>query len=238
MSDAAEAVVQAWDRLVALAEQIGPEDWQRPTPCPESDVAGLVAHVAGPGALQPATAGLFRDPVEALRVSRARQIARIAAMGGDMGGDMARPAQVGRGDRMLGASCADLWVHAYDLATGLGEAFDLDEHSAPLAQACQYLLSLTPALVTSRLAPGEAGDLRVTLHGAVEHDSALALRNGRARWDGSGGVAREHLVTGTAAAFVLLLSGRSDPAQLRERGVLAWSGAHGEAFVRRARLLT
>jgi uncharacterized protein (TIGR03083 family) len=230
----AEAVVAAWDRLVALAEQIGPEDWQRPTPCPESDVAGLVAHVAGPGAWQPATAGRFRDPIEALRASRARQVAQIAGMGGDV----ARPAQVGREDRMLGASCADLWVHAYDLATGLGEAFDLDEHSVPLAQACQYLLSLTPALVTSRLAPAEAGDLRVALHGAVEHDSALALRNGRARWDGSGGVAREHLVTGTAAAFVLLLSGRSDPAQLRDRGVLAWSGAHGEAFVRRARLLT
>ncbi|MDQ3708021.1 MAG: maleylpyruvate isomerase N-terminal domain-containing protein [Actinomycetota bacterium] len=232
MSVAAEAVVDAWDRLVALAEQIGPDDWQRPTPCPDSDVAGLVAHVAGPGAWQPAAAGAAGDPVEALRGTRATQVGRIAAVGGDA----SHPTEDGRGERMLRASCADLWVHTYDLTTGLGEDFDLDENSATLAQACQYLLGLTPALVASRLAPGEAADLRVALRGGVEHDRTLAVRNSQARWDGSARAGSEHLVAATPAAFVLLLSGRGDPGQLRNSGVLEWSGAHGEAFVRRARL--
>lgn len=140
MGATAEAVVAAWDRLVVLAEQIRPDDWQRPTPCPDSDVAGLVAHVAGPSALRPVGPGTRPDPTEALRATRARQVGRIAATGGEA----SHPTEASRGDRMLRASCADLWVHTYDLATGLGEQFDLNEDSPTVAQACKYLLGSPP----------------------------------------------------------------------------------------------
>jgi uncharacterized protein (TIGR03083 family) len=231
---AGEAVVEAWDRLIVLAERIGPDDWQRPTPCPDADVAGLVSHVAGPSAwLRPPPAGAD-SLVAGLRTARAAQVSHIAAPSGATGQQI----QLTRGERALRASCADLWVHGYDLTTGLGEDVDLDDSSATLAQACAYLLAITPQLVASRVGGDATAGLRVALHGAIEHDGVLTVRDGRGRWSADGTAGARHQVSGTPAAFLLLLSGRGDPHDLRDRGALEWSGTHGEAFVRQARLLS
>lgn len=232
MDDAAKAVEDLWDRVVALAERIGPAEWSRPTPCPDLDVKGVVAHVAttpGPGVRAGATPERL---VAELRAARAREAARVAAL---TGADT-----TGRGDgasteRVLGAACLDLWVHAHDLSVALGEPVDLDEDSPAVAEACRYLLRFTPQLFAARSGADDGAALQIALRGPVDHDAALEVRDARGRWrNGAAGAA--HAVSATPAAFILLLSGRGEPEQWRGLGALEWSGDGGEAFVHSARL--
>jgi uncharacterized protein (TIGR03083 family) len=256
MDHAASAVMTSWDRLVDLGERIGSDDWSRSTPCPDTDVGGLLAHVAGANlsnevgsssAAYPARRGKPHRLLDGLWAARTAQATRIEALtdpertlprtGPATTADAATGATgATRRNRLLGAWCLDLWVHGYDLATGLGEPVDLDEDSPAVATASAYLLRLVPQLFARRTGASEGAGLRIALHGAIDHDRAVTVQDGRGRWSPDGDHAG-HTVTGTPGALVLLLSGRSDPAHLRDVGALDWSGSRGEAFVQRARLL-
>jgi hypothetical protein len=120
-----------------------------------------------------------------------------------------------------------MYVHSHDLGASLGAGADLEEDSAALAEACAYLLGLAPRLLVRS---GGRADLRIALAGL---DPAVATGTGSLRPDGEGH--RGELVA-TPAAFVLLLSGRADPASLHAAGALEWSGTAAAAFVERARL--
>lgn len=235
MADAGTALAETWDRMVALAERIEPCDWSRPTPCPDLDVHALVAHVATATA-DPGRAGTPERLLDGLRATRASQLSRSAAWAGpnpDKPGP--GPASETRRQRMLGASCLDMWVHAYDLATALDEPLDLDADSPALQESCRYLLGLSPQLFALRTGADEGAGLRVTLRGRLTQRTALEVRDGRGV-ESSDRDAAGQAVTATPAAFVLLLSGRGDPQHWRDLGALEWSGSHGEAFVNRARL--
>lgn len=147
-------------------------------------------------------------------------------------------AEGGRVERVLRASCLDLWVHNYDLAAALGEPVDLDDCSPVVAEASTYLLRFAPYLFAGSnrgVSGGERASLRIALHGAVDHDRTVAIRDGRGAWapDDGGG----NTISGKPTALLLLLSGRGDPEHWRDAGALDWSGPHAEAFVRHARLL-
>jgi uncharacterized protein (TIGR03083 family) len=231
-ADATDAIMGLWDRFVALAEHIEPHDWSRATPCPDLDVSSLVAHVAAgtpPLAGTERTGELWRDQLLAARRGQAARLAALTAHA-----TAAAPSERTR-DRLLGASCLDMWVHAYDLATALGQPVDLDEDSPAVQHACRYLLCLTPHLFARGAGDQEGATLRIALRGEVDHDAALAVREGQGLW-GAPGDAAGHEVTATPAAFLLLLSGRGEASRSRDRGALTWTGARGEAFVRGARL--
>ncbi|CAN5756636.1 hypothetical protein BH23ACT8_BH23ACT8_25130 [soil metagenome] len=234
VTDTAAAVLDLWDRLVRLTARVGPQEWSRPTPCPDANVHGLITHVAGVNLTTASSQDTPTALVAGVRAARAAEAARIAAL---RGAEALRPRA---GDpafqrRVLRAACLDLWVHHYDLATALGTPVDPEEDSAALSEACAYLLEFTPQLVARGCDTAEDGDVRIALQGAVDHDATVTVRDGRGLWspphDGAG-----HTVSGTPGAFVLLLSGRGDPQHWRDVGALAWSGARGEAFVRKARL--
>lgn len=220
---ATDAILDLWDQLIGLAERIGAEALSRPTPCAGTDVGALVAHIAGVHGPISGADGL----VAGLRRARAAQIAGWRADGTN---PVLRR-------RQLGASCLDLWVHAWDLATAVGEPVDLDEDSAALAEAWNYLSAYLPRLAARWSGAAEDAALRIVLNGPVDHAAGAAVQGGRAVWspDRDRG---QHTVTGKMGALVLLVSGRGDPEHWRERNALAWSGSSGEAFVHRARLFS
>jgi len=227
----AAAVEDLWDRLIELASRVGPDDRSLSTPCPGTDVGGLISHVAGVHAATRGDHGAPDALVDSLRRARAAQ---VAAWGG---GGQGRPGAVNQTlhRRLLQASCLDLWVHTYDLATAIGEPVDLGEDSPALGEAWRYLSEHLPRLLARRSGLGGDSTVRIVVRGAVDHDAVAAVRDGRGLWSPDRcGV--EHMVSGEPGALVLLLSGRGDPEHWRQQGALEWSGATGEAFVRGARL--
>ncbi|HEY0485298.1 MAG TPA: maleylpyruvate isomerase N-terminal domain-containing protein [Mycobacteriales bacterium] len=226
MTDSVRAVLPLWDRVIALAEQVSPADWSRPTPDPGLDVRGVVSHVA----VAPPT----RSPAQLLEeLHRAREayLAHLAAAERHLHGHAHGHHRHHGHDRALGAACLDLYVHSHDLASALGVPVDLEEDSAAVREAYRYVLDLAPKLFTVR-AGARAGDtLRLGVPGGHEEVAALPSRHGDGR------PATDGTVTATPAALVLLLAGRGDPGLWRARGALEWSGESGEAFVARARLL-
>lgn len=222
--DAADSVMDLWDRVVALAEQVKPDDWSRPIPCLDLSVRGLVAHVAT------ATGANGADPsaqlLAELKAAREAQAARMMAL-------------TGHQDRVLGASCLDMWVHTYDLATALDRPVDLDEDSPAVAEASRYLMRFAPQLFARGTAGEDGATLTIDMHGPLQHTATLALQGGRGLWSPDAARARDgDTVTATPAAFVLLLSGRGEPERWRDLGMLQWSGAGGAAFVHNARLFS
>lgn len=227
---AATGVLSLWDRLIELATHVEPADLPRTTPCPDTDVDELLRHVAGAHQGAPGLGAGPTAPVARLRAAREAQARQIEALVAADQSPSGAPGSTNQ-RRVLRAHCLDLWVHSYDLSTALGRQVDLDDDSPGLTEACRYLLEHTPRLFAVRCADGQA--VRVTLRGSVQHDATLASDGAPERWVPDD-VA--HTVTSKPGAFVLLLSGRGDPEHWHDLGALTWSGASGEAFVRKARL--
>lgn len=229
VNDERTALVGLWDRIVALAERIGSDEWERPTPCPATDIGTLVAHVAGTSAVA-TRRGAAGGAIDALRAARDAQVTQLLAV------DEPAEAEAARAQRVIAAGCLDLWVHAYDLATALGEPVDLDEDSPAVRAAARYVLDFAPHLLARRVRAEDGATLRIGVRGAAPSDRTAAVRESRGQWmpEARGAGAS---VIGKPTALMLLVSGRGDPEQWRAAGALDWSGAGGEAFVRGARLL-
>jgi hypothetical protein len=225
MRDAARSVRQLWDDVIELSEQLRGDDWLRPTPDRDLDVCALVVHLAG---ATPTTSTAVL--LEQLRAARDAQAVRLAGL--SVAADEAWRAGVEttRDQRLLRASCLDMFVHAHDLATALGHEPGLDNTPAAI-EACRYLMPLVEHLLTTRVTG--------TMDGPAD---AAAGRSVRLEVPGVGraptGSPGADVVATTPAALVLLLSGRADPDEWRRRGAVTWSGPMGEAFVRRARLFS
>jgi hypothetical protein len=226
MTEPATPVLELWDRVIALAEQAAPTDWTRPTPDPDMTVGDVVTHVAAGAPL------LGRSPAElldGLRLAREAYASRVT---------LAEPGHHVRDDRALGASCLDLYVHAHDVATALRIPVDLDDDSPAVAAACRYLMHLAPKLMTARVGAQEGDAVRLALPGVGDGLATAGPRLWRPDSEDADADPDDGTVVAKPAAFVLLLAGRGDPGHYRARGALDWSGASGEAFVRKARLFT
>jgi hypothetical protein len=220
MKDAASSVIRLWDGVIERAEQLDGDDWLRPTPERDMDVRALVVHLTT--TLSPAAArGATTILLEQLRATRDAQAVRLSRLAEEADEARQAGAQTTRGQRLLRASCLDMFVHAHDLSVALGHEPHLDD-SAAATEACRYLMPMVGHLLTGDVGLAPASSVRLDVAG-LEPPSAQPGTD---------------VVTATPAALVLLLSGRGDADEWRERGALSWSGPTADAFVRRARLFS
>lgn len=66
-TDAREVAIGAYDQLLALLEQLSPDDWSAPTECPAWDVADMVGHLIGAGRANASFRAFMRQQVWAMR---------------------------------------------------------------------------------------------------------------------------------------------------------------------------
>jgi hypothetical protein len=229
MDGATHALLALWDVAGDAVDRMSPADWFRPTPGPQGDVGDLVAHLAG---IHYAGPDRLRSSLAEARHRMATQLAASTA-----------------GDRLLGAHCLDLCLHAHDLTTALGDPVDLADHAPAALEACRLVIDVAPRLLVAALGPREA-----TLRLVVRTPGESADRGGRPR--PTGALERTfHVVGGRstaateppeavpdaieidAGALLLLLAGRRRAEALALDGAMSWSGSAADAFVHRAQLV-
>jgi uncharacterized protein (TIGR03083 family) len=174
--------------------------------------------------------------VDELHAARAGHVARLAGVS-----DWDAPARGPLGETteagLYQVRCFDLWVHGWDLATALGQPFELDDDAPGAVQAYRYALDLVPWMFAKKVGAADGATLRLRLSEPLAFDRVLALHGRRAGWDDQADPG-ECLVAGKPAALTLLTSGRGTPEGWRDAGALDWDGPRGREFVHRARMFT
>jgi uncharacterized protein (TIGR03086 family) len=146
--DALDALDASTERVVELVGQVGPEQWNNPTPCTEWNVKTLVGHlIAGSQGycdlLKGAPATKFRsmmerqgeavgtDPVATYK-SAVRSVRAAFAEPGVLERTVHHPVGDIPGSRLLAQLITDSVVHSWDLATAIGVDAGLDEQLVEL----------------------------------------------------------------------------------------------------------
>ena len=132
--DQLDAHARAQEVFAAVLHGVGPDDWDRPTPCPEWDVRALVEHVVAGNQRVQLLAG--REPVALpdgtaarVRASAAGAHAVFAAEDG-MTRTFDLPIGPVPGAAFVGLRTSDVLTHAWDLARATGQSTDLDPELA------------------------------------------------------------------------------------------------------------
>lgn len=264
MHDPAGSVAALWDRLIATAKGLDDEDWARPTPCPDWDVHDVLTHCAAVqidldgGVHVPPPEG-WRPPEDAepmdrmtaagvaarrdwepervrteLRAAREGHVARLQRVE-DWTAGVEGPTGRMTEERLLAMRCYDLWTHLQDLRVALDQPIDVGDDSEAARTAHEFVAGRIPAVLAKRVSEGEDIALHLVLAAPAPLDTVVSVRDGRGRF-GTSGEPVSSTVRAAPEALTLLMSGRGEPEQWRNRGLLEWSGPVGEAFVRRARL--
>ena len=146
--EAMDALDASAERAVELVGQVGPGQWDNPTPCTEWNVRTLVGHliVARQGCcalLKAAPAAKYvslydrqgeaagTDPVTTLK-NAVRSVRAAFAEPGALGRTVDHPIGDIPGNRLLGMLIGDSVVHSWDLATAIGVDPGLDEQLVEL----------------------------------------------------------------------------------------------------------
>ena len=146
--DAMDALDTSAERVVELVGQVGPEQWNHPTPCAEWDVRTLVGHmiVNRQGCyalLKGASAAEYfsmyerqseaagTDPVPTLKMW-VRSVRAAFAEPGALERTVHHPVGDIPGSRLLGMAIGEGVIHAWDLATAIGADPGLDEQLVEL----------------------------------------------------------------------------------------------------------
>ena len=146
--DAMGALDASAERVVELVGQVGPEQWNNPTPCTEWNVKTLVGHVIVSmqgccALLEGASAAEYSamyeqqseavgtDPVTTLK-SGVRSVRAAFAEPGALERATHHPIGDIPGSRLLGMRVAESVVHSWDLATAIGVDPGLDEQLVEL----------------------------------------------------------------------------------------------------------
>jgi uncharacterized protein (TIGR03086 family) len=139
-SDPIELLMVANDEFARRLQLVGPDDWQRPTPCSEWDVCALVNHVVGANVrYQMLLHGAPTEQVEATRTVDhlgADALASFAATADRVvacfheDGALERITHHASGHRtrreLLSMRILDAAIHGWDLASALGADETLD----------------------------------------------------------------------------------------------------------------
>jgi hypothetical protein len=222
MDDATQAVLELWDVAEDAIDGLDTRDWTRPAPGAEPTVGDLVAHLGG------VHAGIHFAGPDRLRASLADARRRTALR---LDGRTS-------GDRVLGADCLDLCLHAHDLTTALAAPVDLADHAAATVEACRLIIDMAPRLLVSALGARDATVRLVVRRPDPGRTAALArtVHVVGGRCSGPTGTPPD-VVEIDADALLLLLAGRRRAEALAAEGSAAWSGEAADAFVHRARLV-
>lgn len=259
----ADVARELWDRIVALVDELGEDDWTRETPCAGWDVRDLVGHLSGtqvmfdtgtavrpPDGWEPpagatpldtwteagvaARLGWDRARLRAeLQQARDGHVARLEGVT-----DWSAPADGPIGptteDGLLQVRMFDLWVHLQDLREALGGPAEVDDTSRAAAIAHRHVIDRVPYLFVKRAGAQELATMRLRLGAPVELDTVVEVSGGRGRFNPDADPGT-CAVEGSPGALTLLVAGRHDAPHWSARGVLAWTGPRGEEFVERAR---
>jgi uncharacterized protein (TIGR03083 family) len=254
-----------WAQATALADSLGPDDWNRPVPwTPAWTVADLVSHLGGlqsalngdpqpdpPAGWQPPDSGSPFDQamaggVEARRGwDPQRRLVELQRAAGEHVAALERTSdwlEVTEGptgpttrDGLFHTRAFDVWVHLQDLHEALGRPANLRDNTEGAAAAHRFVLGLVPWMFVKRAGAQEGATMRVTLGPPLDHDNVLRVKDGRATWDPTADPG-DCVLSGLPAALTLLVTGRGTPERWRDEHALDWAGARGEEFVTRARM--
>ena len=156
--DPVELLVVANDEFARRLRLVGPDDWQRPTPCSEWDVRALVNHVVGANVRYPLL--LHGAPTEQVEATRAVDQLGDDALGSFLAtadgvvacfhedGALERVAHHVAGDRsgreLLSMRILDAAIHGWDLARAIGSDESLDDDVVAFLLAYTADLDLGP----------------------------------------------------------------------------------------------
>ncbi|MCZ7528012.1 MAG: maleylpyruvate isomerase family mycothiol-dependent enzyme [Acidimicrobiia bacterium] len=234
--DQLEAV---WASMEALAAELSPEEWGRPTACPGWTVQDQIAHVIGiestilgrPGP-EPATVDASHvhndigrvneawvdsrrprsgaEVLEELREVTAARIAGLRALPPE-GFDAESWTPVGPGTvrDLLPFRVFDSWVHEQDVREAVGRPGHLE---GPVAEAAvDRLVAAMPYVVGKKVRPGEGATVAFEVTGPVRRSFVVGVEGGRARiLEGHGGEPTARLAM-DARTFCRLGCGRLAP---------------------------
>jgi uncharacterized protein (TIGR03083 family) len=263
-ADAVDAVTSLWDPVMELARGLDADDWSRPTPCGDWDVKDLLGHLSGvqrlfdAGVHLPAPEGWSApegaSPLDAwtaelaaarhdwtsaqvlaeLDEARAGHLQRAEAVA-DWSGPTQGPLGETSEEGLLRVRAFDLRTHRQDLRAAFGQPLAVDDATPGALLAYGYVLDLVPWMAARRAGLPDGATMRLRLGAPLNEERVVRVEGRRAAW-APGADGGEDLVAVAPGTLVLLASGRTSPDAARDAGHLAWSGGHGEAFVRGARL--
>lgn len=161
---------------------VGEDEWELPTPCAGWDVRTVVAHVVVGDAQVPALlAGepvpfveeydpsvLGQRPLAAWRGTALAAIRAFAAPG-VLERRYAHPVGNVRGRTVIGFRISDSLVHAWDLATAIGEEVMLDP------ELCEYALDFWFPMASTLASSGFYAPAQMPAEGAGPAERLLAL---------------------------------------------------------------
>ena len=167
--DAIELLVLANDEFAQRLRLVGPDDWQRPTPCTEWDVRALVNHVVGANVrYQLLLHGASTEQVEATRsvdhLGDDALASFVSTADGEIecfreDGALERIAHHVTGDRtgreLLSMRILDVAIHGWDLARAMGADETIDDGVVAFLLAYTTDLDFSPQQGAFALADGD-----------------------------------------------------------------------------------
>lgn len=158
MTDDRELIRPVLADLADLIEQVPPESYASPTPCPGMDVGGIRDHVVGWSTffgqaftdptgekprIDPTTTTAPVDPKEAADAVRAAANSIDAGLAaGALGGDVKMVQAAMPGSAILGMALWEYQMHGWDLARGAGLPW------SPAEAAAESSLVFAPSMLT------------------------------------------------------------------------------------------
>ena len=240
-------LVEVWDALVSLGEELSDRDWAGATSCPGWPVSAHYAHIVGTESMllgrpdpevEPAPAEHVRNDIAvfnerwitALRgESRAEVLGRLtevtaarrAALEAMTEADFSAPSwtPVGQADyrRFMQIRVFDCWVHEQDVRHAVGRPGH--EHGPAVDQSVDEIVRALGFIVGKKAGAPEGSSVLIELTGPLRRDIRVAVAGGRARVvDAIEGDPTASLSL-SSTAFIRLACGRVDPKSVIDGGV-------------------
>ncbi|HEX5597348.1 MAG TPA: maleylpyruvate isomerase family mycothiol-dependent enzyme [Micromonosporaceae bacterium] len=226
--DAAAACAQSLSALLALAEELAEDAWDRPTDCPAWTVGQVYAHIAGierwladggipiTGPLQSwidshvaERAGYSRE--QTLRELRVLVPARLAQLAAPPAEAYAPFVGTVSASVALSLRAFDLWVHEQDIRYATGHPGNLGSPGAHLTG--RLIIRSLPKVVAKTAGAPPASSVRLIAGGEVPIDVTIAVdASGRGRLAPPDGTAATTVIRMSWPALARLGAGRGSPA--------------------------
>ena len=259
------AAIEIWTDVKDLIPSLRPDDWNRPTPCVGWSVKDVLAHLGhvegllvhqfdqpeppahwvgeGPPLDQATSLGVAarRNWSQAQvvdEIERAITATHQLLTQPDLDWQEPSLTPVGPAPRHVAVEMRinDVYLHLCDIRTAIGQPIDGPEVGANLGKevAIGRAVRLTPWAWAKRVGAHEGQRLRMSLSGTGGVDQDIVIRGGKAVVE-SCDATPDAVVTGTALAYLLAVSGRH--AMVPAGGGLVATGEPARALLEKFRLV-